>query len=73
MEVVWLQALNLQERLDARRTVAPEVYEEFCALRKEAHLQKSYTPKGSPDTIVEGTYYLKSVDEMFRREYEIKA
>ncbi|KAF7951912.1 hypothetical protein EAE96_007209 [Botrytis aclada] len=67
------KALNLQERLDARRTVAPEVYEEFCALRKEAHLQKSYTPKGSPDTIVEGTYYLKSVDEMFRREYEIKA
>ncbi|THV48176.1 hypothetical protein BGAL_0263g00060 [Botrytis galanthina] len=70
---IMAKALNLQERLDARRTVAPEVYEEFCALRKEAHLQKSYTPKGSPDTIAEGTYYLKSVDDMFRREYEIKA
>ena len=40
---------------------------------KKAHLQKSYTPTGSPDTITKNTYYLESVDDMFRRKYLIKA
>ncbi|KAH6678298.1 hydroxymethylglutaryl-coenzyme A synthase C terminal-domain-containing protein [Halenospora varia] len=66
-------ALNLKERLAARRTVAPEVYDEMCELRKKAHLQKSYTPNGSPDTIAKGVYYLESVDDMFRRKYAIQA
>jgi len=66
-------ALNLKERLAARRTVEPKVYDEMCELRKKAHLQKSYTPTGSPETISKGTYYLESVDDMFRRKYEIKA
>jgi hydroxymethylglutaryl-CoA synthase len=42
-------------------------------LREKAHLQKGYTPKGSAETITKGTYYLTSVDDMFRRHYEIKA
>jgi hydroxymethylglutaryl-CoA synthase len=45
----------------------------MCDLRKKAHLQKSFTPAGSPDTIAKGVYYLTAVDEMFRRKYEIKA
>ena len=45
----------------------------MCELRKKAHLQKSYTPSGSAETIAKNVYYLKSVDDMFRREYEIKA
>lgn len=82
--------LRLQERLDARRTVAPEVYDEvsytcslfvsqmltvsqMCLLREKAHLQKGYLPKGNPDTIIKGTYYLTEIDEMFKRKYEIKA
>ncbi|PQE24561.1 Hydroxymethylglutaryl- synthase protein [Rutstroemia sp. NJR-2017a WRK4] len=67
------KALNLKERLAARRTVAPEVYDQMCELRKKAHLQKSYTPAGSPETIAKDTYYLISVDDMFRRKYEVKA
>ncbi|RDL42006.1 putative Hydroxymethylglutaryl-CoA synthase [Venustampulla echinocandica] len=65
--------LSLQGRLDARRTVAPEVYDEMCDLRKKAHLQKSYTPNGSSETIAKGVYYLTGVDDMFRRKYEVKA
>ncbi|KAL6718983.1 3-hydroxy-3-methylglutaryl coenzyme A synthase [Lecanora helva] len=65
--------LNLHERLDARRSVAPEIYDEMCMLREKAHLQKSYTPKGTPETLVKGTYYLTEIDEMFKRKYEIKA
>jgi hydroxymethylglutaryl-CoA synthase len=45
----------------------------MCELRKKAHLQKSYTPAGSAETIAKGTYYLESVDDMFRRKYSVKA
>ncbi|KAF1987093.1 hydroxymethylglutaryl-CoA synthase [Aulographum hederae CBS 113979] len=67
------EKVDLQTRLDARRTVAPEVYDEMCNLREKAHLQKSYTPAGSSETIIPGTYYLVSIDDMFRRKYEVKA
>lgn len=45
----------------------------MCALREQAHLKKGYTPTGDPSTIVSGTYYLTQVDDMFRRQYEVKA
>lgn len=64
--------VDLHKRLESRRTVAPEVYDEMCNLRERAHLKKSYQPKGEVETIVPGTYYLTNIDEMFRREYEIK-
>jgi len=64
--------VDLQARLDARRTVAPEVYDEMCNLREKAHLKSEYKPQGSVDTIVSGTYYLTNVDDMFRRSYEVK-
>jgi len=67
------KVINLQERLAARRTVAPEVFDEMCELRKKAHLQKNYTPAGNPETIASGVYYLENVDEMFRRKYSVKA
>ncbi|KAH7314259.1 hydroxymethylglutaryl-coenzyme A synthase C terminal-domain-containing protein [Rhexocercosporidium sp. MPI-PUGE-AT-0058] len=67
------KTLNLQERLDARVVVAPEVYDAMCELRKKAHLQKSYAPAGSAETIASGVYYLENVDDLFRRVYKIKA
>ncbi|KAL8812023.1 MAG: hypothetical protein Q9200_001355 [Gallowayella weberi] len=65
--------LDLHKRLEARRVVEPKVYDEMCNLRERAHLQKEYTPLGSPDTITKDTYYLSHIDGMFRRQYEIKA
>lgn len=53
--------------------VVANTTEQMCVLREKAHLQKSYEPKGSADTIVKGTYYLTGIDDMFRRKYEIKA
>ncbi|KAG9248732.1 hydroxymethylglutaryl-coenzyme A synthase C terminal-domain-containing protein [Calycina marina] len=67
------QVLDIKPRLAARLTLAPEVYEDYCELRKKAHLQKSFTPVGKVENIVKGTYYLESVDEMFRRKYQVKA
>ncbi|QSS52758.1 hydroxymethylglutaryl-CoA synthase [Histoplasma capsulatum var. duboisii H88] len=68
-----VEKIDLKKRLAARRTVAPEVYDEMCVLREHAHLKKNFTPAGNIDTITPGTYYLVKVDDMFRREYQIKA
>ncbi|EXJ94513.1 hydroxymethylglutaryl-CoA synthase [Capronia coronata CBS 617.96] len=68
-----LEKLNLQERLDARRVVPPEVYDEMCMLREKAHLKKDFKPVGDVEHLLPGTYYLTEVDDMFRRKYEIKA
>lgn len=67
------QKTDLHNRLNARRVVDPSVYEEMCNLREKAHLQKNFKPAGQVDTITAGTYYLTNVDDMFRREYEVKA
>jgi len=64
--------LDIQNRLDNRRVVGPEVYDEMCNLREQAHLKKDYSPQGNPDTLFPGTYYLTGIDGMFRRTYEIK-
>lgn len=66
-------ALDLKTRLDQRNVVAPEKYDEMCILREKAHLQKEFEPKGDVSTIVPGTYYLESIDGMFRRKYGVKA
>ncbi|KAF3491557.1 hydroxymethylglutaryl-CoA synthase [Arthroderma uncinatum] len=68
-----VKQLDLAKRLDARRVVEPQVFDDMCQLREKAHLQKNFTPVGSTDTLTSGTYYLTKVDDMFRREYEVKA
>lgn len=65
--------LNIPARLDARQAASPETYEQKCDLRKQAHLQKDFVPKGDISTLVPGTYYLTKVDDMFKREYAIQA
>ncbi|KAI7199304.1 Hydroxymethylglutaryl-CoA, partial [Hortaea werneckii] len=65
--------IDLHNRLEARRTVAPEVYDEMCNLREKAHLQKNFKPAGKVEDITPGTYYLTNIDDMFRRQYEVKA
>lgn len=67
------KVLDIPARLEARRAVAPETYDSMCNLRKEAHLQKDFTPKGEVSTITPGTYYLTKVDDMFKREYAVQA
>ncbi|KAK4454043.1 hydroxymethylglutaryl-coenzyme A synthase C terminal-domain-containing protein [Podospora aff. communis PSN243] len=67
------QALDIPNRLVARRAVPPETYDAMCDLRKKAHLQKGYAPAGEVSTIIPGTYYLENVDDMFKRTYSVKA
>ncbi|KAI0026190.1 hydroxymethylglutaryl-CoA synthase [Xylariomycetidae sp. FL0641] len=67
------KVLDIPNRLAARRAVPPETYVSFCDLRHQAHLQKNYEPKGEVSTLASGTYYLTKVDDMFKREYSVKA
>lgn len=64
--------VDLHNRLDSRRTVAPQVYDDMCNLRERAHLKKNYSPEGKADTLFPGTYYLTNIDDMFRRSYAVK-
>ena len=65
--------LNLKDRLEKRNIVDPKVYDEMCLLREKAHLKKDFQPVGQVDTLLPGTYYLDSIDDMYRRSYQIKA
>ncbi|KAI9929105.1 hypothetical protein ASPWEDRAFT_49242 [Aspergillus wentii DTO 134E9] len=67
------EKLDLHKRLDARTVLPPQAYDDMCILREHAHLKKNFKPVGNPETIVPGTYYLTEVDDMFRRQYDIKA
>ncbi|KAF2644719.1 hydroxymethylglutaryl-CoA synthase [Massarina eburnea CBS 473.64] len=70
--VEFQKQLDLNARLESRRVVPPQTYDDMCNLRERAHLKKDYKPEGTPDTLFPGTYYLTEVDSMFRRKYEIK-
>lgn len=65
--------LDLVKRLENRTDVEPEVFEASMKLREEIHNMKSYVPKGvvAYDGFFKGTFYLQSIDEMFRRSYSI--
>ncbi|KKK18086.1 hypothetical protein P175DRAFT_0535551 [Aspergillus ochraceoroseus IBT 24754] len=56
-----------------RYIATPAEYEEACALRLKAYGSKSYTPVGDVTSLAPGTYYLESIDEVYRRTYAIKS
>lgn len=66
------KVLDIQNRLDARIKKTPNEFEEAIALREKAYLKKSFTPVGSTDYLPSGTYYLKNIDDKFRRTYGFK-
>lgn len=43
-----------------------------CTLRLKAYGSKDFEPAGDVASLVPGTYYLKSVDDVYRRFYAIK-
>ncbi len=66
------KVLSVKERLDSRIQKSPKEYEEAIELREKAYMKKSFKPVGSIDYIPEGTYYLKEIDDKFRRSYTRK-
>ena len=50
--------------------VSPSAYVDALQTREKTHNAVSYEPKGSLEDIWPHSYYLKNVDEKFRRFYE---
>ncbi|ODV93876.1 hypothetical protein PACTADRAFT_51624 [Pachysolen tannophilus NRRL Y-2460] len=67
-----LNTLDLKKKLASRFEKTPKEYEEAIDLREKIHLQKNFKPSGSIENLKEGTYYLVSIDDKFRRIYEKK-
>ncbi|GJD01058.1 hydroxymethylglutaryl-CoA synthase [Colletotrichum higginsianum] len=67
-----VQKINIMERLSQRKIATPEEYEESCGQRLNAYGAKSFEPVGSIENMVPGTYYLKEIDEAYRRTYAVK-
>ena len=60
---------SIPSRLKARRETEPEVFVETLQLREKIHHKNNYTPSCSIEELFGGTFYLKHVDEKFRRSY----
>ncbi|KUI66606.1 Hydroxymethylglutaryl-CoA synthase [Cytospora mali] len=67
-----VQKVDLMNRLSLRHIGTPEEYEAACALRLKAYGSKSFEPVGDVAALAPGTYYLKSIDDVYRRTYAIK-
>ncbi|KAI8155065.1 Hydroxymethylglutaryl-CoA synthase [Colletotrichum sp. SAR 10_70] len=67
-----VQKIDIMDRLSQRKISTPEEYEEACALRLKAYGAKSFEPSGSIENMARGTYYLKEIDESYRRTYVVK-
>lgn len=61
---------GLSDRLKSRKTVAPSEFESIMSLREKVNHTTPYTPAGSVSDLFPGTYYLTSVDEKHRRQYD---
>ncbi|XP_071453102.1 hydroxymethylglutaryl-CoA synthase 1-like [Hetaerina americana] len=61
---------HLQEQLDSRKKVSPEVFSKILEENEKNHLLVPYNPLSSVDDLFPGTWYLKHVDEKHRRYYE---
>ncbi|ODN05280.1 Hydroxymethylglutaryl-CoA synthase 1 [Orchesella cincta] len=60
---------GVSERLNSRVKVDPSDFAKTMMVREETHHKAPYVPVGSIDDMLNGTYYLESVDDMHRRQY----
>ncbi|PWA00751.1 hypothetical protein BB558_003180 [Smittium angustum] len=63
--------LDLINRLNDRICVSPPDFENIMSLRQKTHNAVSYSPTGPIEELYPGTFYLESVDSMWRRKYNI--
>lgn len=66
------ERIGLINRLQSRLSVDPADYTVTMELRAQRHLEKSFKPTDSTETLFPGTYYLTEIDEKMRRQYARK-
>lgn len=67
-----IKQLDIAEQLKNRFQRTPEEYVQAIELREKIHLKHSYEPQGTTEHLRNGTYFLTSIDDKFRRFYEVK-
>lgn len=60
---------NVVERLNARKAVSPEKFEEILSTREQTHAAFDYTPSTGTEHLFKGTYYISAIDKLERRSY----
>ncbi|WAR23988.1 HMCS1-like protein [Mya arenaria] len=63
---------DVKSCLDRRKKVSPKDFDALMKLREQTHHKAPYSPVGDTDSLFPGTWYLMSVDEKFRRQYDRK-
>ncbi|XP_046405814.1 hydroxymethylglutaryl-CoA synthase 1-like isoform X2 [Ischnura elegans] len=61
---------HIQEQLESRKKVSPEDFSKILEHREQTHHLAPYTPTAPIDDLFPGTWFLKNVDELHRRNYE---
>lgn len=46
---------------------------DYAQLREDKHSIKDYTPDGSLEKLLPGTFYLEKSDDKYRRNYSVKS
>jgi hydroxymethylglutaryl-CoA synthase len=61
-----------RDQLETRVEIDPLHYDRYLQVRESNHKQAPFIPKFSQETLFPGTWYLTSIDEQYRRNYERK-
>ncbi|XP_046394199.1 hydroxymethylglutaryl-CoA synthase 1-like [Ischnura elegans] len=70
LDVLVRSVLNVQEQLDLRLKVSPEDFSKILEDREKNHHVAPYTPSAQVDNFFPGSWYLKYVDDKYRRYYD---
>lgn len=60
---------DMKSKLEARTCLDPGEFEKTLELREKTQHLKDFSPSGSIDTLWTGTYFLRHVDDKYRRSY----
>lgn len=61
---------HVKTNLEKRIKRSPKEFVQMLEIRANNNHKAPYVPTGPTDSLFPGTYYLKNIDEMFRRTYE---
>jgi len=61
--------LDTQRRLSSRIKVHPDQYHKTLEVKEQQYGKANFIPNDSIETLFPGTYYVESVDDMYRRKY----
>ena len=64
---------RIRDRLEARRKADPAEFVATLELLEKQYRQADYVPKKTAEDLREGTFYLSSVDALYRRTYACKS